>query len=475
MKIAIILIFILSALHSCKKDIEQNPEPPIIFTVTPKIASAKITWQHPSDFDSLTIYSLYLDDKLLIKDSSTLEYNILNLKDDTFYSGKIVAYNQSKQREVPFNFKTKFNFPHGEISLFTNIITSDSLSISWDKSRDPDGSKIKYNTYINNVLTKENSSELFFNVAKLDANTTYNIRVASFDTLGKVLSKSVTIRTLQNIGENLIRKKITSGYKERQYCYIKPSGINYSKAPLFIYIHGMGGTPNCAWELMTAEHDKMPTEKGKFILAMLQSLQYPIGENNTMLGAWADRSFTTVDDIKYFEDVLNDLIENERIDESRIYLCGHSAGGSMTFILSRKFRSRIAAIAPIANFIVGKEFMSAAPDFEFPLPMVYFHATTDKTVPYDFGGGKSVPEMIEFWIRKNGCDTIPTKTELPDFNKTDLCTVTLFDYKGSSSRSAVRFYRVNGGNHAIPGMPSGNQDVNAFEAAWDFCKQFSNP
>ena len=183
MRIAIILIFTLLALHSCKKDIEQNPEPPIIFTVTPKIASAKITWQHPSDFDSSTIYSLYLDDKLLIKDSSTLEYNILNLKDDTFYSGKIVAYNQSKQREVPFNFKTKFNFPHGEISLFTNIITSDSLSISWDKSRDPDGSKIKYNTYINNVLTKENSSELFFNVAKLDANTTYNIRVASFDTL----------------------------------------------------------------------------------------------------------------------------------------------------------------------------------------------------------------------------------------------------------------------------------------------------
>ena len=103
------------------------------------------------------------------------------------------------------------------------------------------------------------------------------------------------------------------------------------------------------------------------------------------------------------------------------------------------------------------------------------HSTGDRTVPYIESKAHNVPDMIKFWVKMNSCDTIPIITTLPDKNIQDGCTVTLFDYKGVGIGSAVRFYRVNGGNHAIPGLEDGNQDFNAFEAAWDFCKQFSNP
>ena len=53
-----------------------------------------------------------------------------------------------------------------------------------------------------------------------------------------------------------------------------------------------------------------------------------------------------------------------------------------------------------------------------PMPLLLIHGTSD----FIYNGNEdlfSVDETIDYWIRKNHCDSIPRVTLLPDFNKKD--------------------------------------------------------
>lgn len=135
-----------------------------------------------------------------------------------------------------------------------------------------------------------------------------------------------------------------------------------------------------------------------------------------------------IDDVGFIETVLNDVLQNHRIDTSRIYLVGYSNGGMMAYRFAEEITERIAALAVVAGALnstteeSGTQWTPSTP-FE-PLPVIIFHGSNDQAVP--FSGGESpakadgrlytsVQNATEFWTMNNKGKAPVQTVELPEW------------------------------------------------------------
>src|ERR1700676_5230406 len=87
-----------------------------------------------------------------------------------------------------------------------------------------------------------------------------------------------------------------------------------------------------------------------------------------------------------------------------------SSGGIMCYRLAAELSDRIAAIAPVAGTIAIEESKPKR-----PVPVIHFHGTKDKFVPFEMVKGKtpsymklkSVDDSIQTWVKLNGCEEKP--------------------------------------------------------------------
>ncbi len=194
--------------------------------------------------------------------------------------------------------------------------------------------------------------------------------------------------------------------KDMKYCLFVSSKINPSKkAPLIVTLHGLGAGPS----IMVTKESVDLAEKGGYILAA------PIGYNergwygmpfrrpggnpppqNTQPSGnaapepepKASLFFNPNDPPNLRElsekDVMNvlDIVRREyKVDDSRIYLMGHSMGGAGTLYLGSKYGSIWAAIAPIAPAAFGIEPDSL--EKIKTMPVIFVHGAADELVPVD--------------------------------------------------------------------------------------------
>lgn len=85
-------------------------------------------------------------------------------------------------------------------------------------------------------------------------------------------------------------------------------------------------------------------------------------------------------DLDGFDVLLDTLVKTYRIDPSRIYLTGHSMGGSGVWYVAQRYRDRFAAIAPVA---AGQVPLSWAPRLG-DLPVWILHGDKDDLTPFRF-------------------------------------------------------------------------------------------
>lgn len=100
--------------------------------------------------------------------------------------------------------------------------------------------------------------------------------------------------------------------------------------PLVIALHGAGGDERMFLDAYGGGLLRSLARKHDFIIA--SPLTYPLSGNPS-----------------HFDQVLNTLTEQYAIDESRVYLIGHSFGGATATMLANERPQRIAAIACIAG------------------------------------------------------------------------------------------------------------------------------
>jgi len=245
---------------------------------------------------------------------------------------------------------------------------------------------------------------------------------------------------------------------ERKYLVYTPKAAEQftDKRPLVIVLHGGGGTHRGMVRLTKKRFNILADQDG-FYVAYPNAIDktWDFGE-----GKVSEALSRRVDDLGYFETLINELARTHPIDPARIFATGISRGGQASYFLACKLPGRIRAIAP---------FTMPLPDYLEddcrsgpPVGIALFNGTGDPLVPYDGGTiqvfrqdrGKvlSTAETLKLWRRRNGCPDSPVNHELidpaPDSMHVDKTTWT------KCSGAPVTLYRIENGGHT---WPSGNQ------------------
>ena len=262
------------------------------------------------------------------------------------------------------------------------------------------------------------------------------------------------------------RRIRTDDGRTRSYrIHFPPQYDGETPLPLVFVIHGGGGNGKGAQE--SYGMDVLADEQG-FITV------YPDGVGPKKLGklygTWnggfccGDAAEEGVDDVAFFDQLLDRLEDRHAVDTNRIYATGISNGGIMSAGLACALPERFAAVAPVGS--------PGMPDWcepSQPVPVLLLHGTEDGCALYaggeDCGGCyaqvleaafgveidgdptfpcHSAAEQWAYWAEVNACeDASETWKTTPD--------TTCLARRGCSDDKPAVLCTVEGGGHTWPG------------------------
>jgi polyhydroxybutyrate depolymerase len=216
--------------------------------------------------------------------------------------------------------------------------------------------------------------------------------------------------------------------------------------PVLLMFHGSG--TNGSWLKQQTELDReadrrhfavvYPDGSGALGYAFLD---WPSGDTT------ADVRADVASNIHFIDTLIHTLAHLPGLDGRRIYAAGLSNGAIMTYTLGCALAGELAGIAPVAGEMPDS---TCAPSR--PLPVLVIHGTADDVIPYENHGQRqsgetityrSDPEAVAFWVRRDGCASIPRTTTHGHIVRES--------FTGCANGTAVVFYTVKGGTHEWPG------------------------
>ncbi len=255
---------------------------------------------------------------------------------------------------------------------------------------------------------------------------------------------------------------------QRDFVVHLPSGYKKSqeKLPVLIVLHGnpSNGRQMKLWTGM----NKTADEHGFIVV-------YP----NALQKKWPIIPQENSVEINDFQRLINKIKKDYRADADRFYLAGISGGGIFSFQIMKELPHLFTGVIVVS----GNLPRPYEHEFFEPASFMFVHGTGD----YLYPGREellSAEETLSKWISVNNCNNSPDETELPESNKKDHSSVTVFQY-GCSPGYEIAFYRIKGGGHQWPnanfdanlfhGKPLGpmNKDLNTNEAIWKFMQRTS--
>jgi len=252
----------------------------------------------------------------------------------------------------------------------------------------------------------------------------------------------------------------------RDYRLYVPAGYTgQEEVPLVFNLHGFGSN---AFEQQVYAAMGAVADTANFLIC------YPNGVGNAWNVGWSFGS--TADDVGFLSALLDELLANYAVDSTRVYACGMSNGGFMSYVLACELNDRIAAVASVTGSMAPNYAPACQPGR--PVPVMQIHGTADGTVPYD---GEpliniAIDSLLAFWAGNNGCSGPPDTTDVPDIAPNDGCTAQRIDYNNCTDPGALVFFRVQDGGHTWPGSPIPigvtNQDFDASTEIWRFFRQY---
>lgn len=172
-----------------------------------------------------------------------------------------------------------------------------------------------------------------------------------------------------------------------------PKGYTSTKAfPLIVALHGLGGTEDSMFDNYGGRLPALAEERGYILIAPLgYRVDGFYGSGIAPTGDPAVRRRAELSERDVME-VLRRTREQYRIDDTRIYLMGHSMGAIGTWALAAKYPDIWAALGPIAG--TGSPATVARMRH---LPQIVVHGDADPTVNVN-GSRNMVAEMNKLGV-----------------------------------------------------------------------------
>lgn len=458
MKISLSFLFLMLFL-GCAKDSQTYI---LKVNVIPSFDSAEISWNNPFENDPSVLYQIFINDEMITEQENETSYTLLDLPDNKSFSGYITAVdlNDGKSAREDFSFYTRKREPLGEFDISIVRLTGNQIEFTWQSPVMPEGG-VFYDVYLNDSLIYKDVKIRNNSIDNLDAETPYTLLIVAENSQGRQSESSLSFKSLKH-GAVISRNFDNFGDLKREYCIYQPSGQQNQKLPLVIYLHGYGGV---VWPEMLDDNLVKLAEQENFLLLMPQAHTKPGSQP-----AWDAHNSLPWNDGMFIDNLIDRMIGTYNAYDQQVYVSGFSNGGFMTFYLSQKLEHRIAAIAPIAGLMDHTIYSRYS--LKKPMPLCYFHGTADSTVTVNGATHHvSFDKILEYYIPHNEVTINPMVTELPDISKYDGSTVTRFQYSTATSSGDIIYYRINNGNHSIPGKQSwANKDISAWVEMWKFFK-----
>ena len=237
--------------------------------------------------------------------------------------------------------------------------------------------------------------------------------------------------------------------KQRTYKLYVPDKVSES-SPLVFSLHGTGGS--CDWG--HPEFDGLADQNG-FIVA------YPSGENvyypefGSSMPGW-QATGTTSDDTDFLLAIIEDVNKRYTVDRQRIYCCGFSNGGMMTYTVACALRDTFAAFASISGFPI--ESMHLHQSSSKPFPFLHIHGKAD-----DFVMHSKLYIIVDNVIARNGCNPVPTVEKV-----SSKCVKSV--YAATDGSFPYILYEVEGMGHESD--TNATEDGNSAKTMWNFMSQY---
>lgn len=245
---------------------------------------------------------------------------------------------------------------------------------------------------------------------------------------------------------------ITVGSETRTYWLHVPSGVKSTGAPLVFSLHGTGGSANDKSPFRTDVADKYNC-----------IVVYPQGEQmtfpafgNAVLPGWHSTGVYTKD-IDFFKAIIEDVDAKYKVDRQRIYCCGFSNGGMMTYTVANVASDVFAAFASISGFPLNEFHLHHTS--ARPYPFLHIHGKADDFVKYSL-----VPRIVDNTVARNGCNPVPeVKTVSGKYRKSV--------YAATEGSFPYVYYEIDGMGHND--FTNNTEDNNSAVTMWKFMSQYT--
>ena len=245
-------------------------------------------------------------------------------------------------------------------------------------------------------------------------------------------------------------KHITVGDNERKYILYVPDNVR-ENPPLVISLHGAAG------------HD---TDRSPFRTSVADSegciVVYPQGNDQffPVFGGstpgW-NASGETNEDTEFFKAIIKAVDDEYHIDLNRVYCCGFSNGGMMTYANTSAAADIFAAFASISGFQLN-EFHHHTVG-ERPVPFLHIHGKQDDFVKYS-----CMPVIRDNMVARNGCIPVPEVTVVNG-------RYTRSDYAPGDGGFPYVYYEIDGMGHND--YTDKTEEGNSAQTMWNFMSNFT--
>ena len=244
---------------------------------------------------------------------------------------------------------------------------------------------------------------------------------------------------------------IKVGNKTRKYRLYVPNNVKENTALVFC-LHGTGGSS----DNKQPSFDAIANDEGIIVVyGHGENVKFPFFGNMSLPG-WNSTGEWSVD-IDYIKAIIEDVASNYTIDRKRIYCCGFSNGGMMTYTVANLLGDVFAAYASISGYPINEFHLHHTG--ARPVPILHIHGTTDDLVKSAY-----VSKIIDNMVARNGCNPVPEETKVSG-------KFTKKVYEAGEGGFPIVFYSITGMGHSPE--TNATEEGNASKTMWNFMKQYT--